>query len=366
MSLSGPASLSPPGHGRGLAPASRRRDTCRSHAPGIRGRRRRPPCHHPRARRSQPAGAVEDPDRAGGDVIAGTLPIADDVGFLDDDFADVNQLSRGYDGRNRRLVATRRARFVRPGGSSTLRIEAERLPRPNGPRDPGGEWKRRRNLPTNPLFLSLGERMFGGIGYTPATLEQQLIASEARTPGFGFQVEILEELDCRQVATADGCRSLSEWATARLDLHPDTAKTLVRTMRRTSDRPELRDELARGEISFDRLEALSRISEDVGLLEHLDVAGVRAKQPRGSGSPPKTNTGPLLTSSSSCSPPLTNRGGNCGVGSTEQPEPSLTRQSPRRQTIYPFSPTAPAETPHGGKPWPWPNSASATIPHPPN
>ena len=46
-------------------------------------------------------------------------------------------------------------------------------------------------------------------------------------------------------------------------------------MRRTVDRPELREALASGEISFDRLEALSRIPENVGLLEHLDVAGVR-------------------------------------------------------------------------------------------
>jgi hypothetical protein len=85
----------------------------------------------------------------------------------------------------------------------------------------------------------------------------------------------LEEFDYRQVATADGCRNLSEWVTARLDVHPDTAKALVRTMRRTADRPDLRDALAAGEISFDRMEALSRIPEDVGFLEHLDVAGVR-------------------------------------------------------------------------------------------
>jgi len=46
-------------------------------------------------------------------------------------------------------------------------------------------------------------------------------------------------------------------------------------MRRTADRPDLRDALATGEISFDRVEALSRIPDDVGFLEHLDVAGVR-------------------------------------------------------------------------------------------
>ena len=44
---------------------------------------------------------VEHADGAGGDVIAGTLPIADDVGLLDDDFTDVSQLPGGHDGGNR-------------------------------------------------------------------------------------------------------------------------------------------------------------------------------------------------------------------------------------------------------------------------
>jgi len=121
--------------------------------------------------------------------------------------------------------------------------------------------------------------MFVGMGYATCTtddLEQRMLSNRAQRSALDADdLEILEELDYRQVATADGCRSLSEWTTARLDLHPDTAKTLVRTMRRTVERPELREALATGDISFDRLEALSRIPEDVGLLEHLDVAGVR-------------------------------------------------------------------------------------------
>ena len=60
----------------------------------------------------------------------------------------------------------------------------------------------------------------------------------------GVQLDVLEDLDQCQVATADGCRSLSEWTTARLDVHPDTAKSLVRTMRRTVERPDLREALA--------------------------------------------------------------------------------------------------------------------------
>jgi hypothetical protein len=44
-------------------------------------------------------------------------------------------------------------------------------------------------------------------------------------------------------------------------------------MRRTQGRPQLREVLASG-ASYDRVEALSRIAAEVGLLDHLDVAGV--------------------------------------------------------------------------------------------
>jgi hypothetical protein len=105
-------------------------------------------------------------------------------------------------------------------------------------------------------------------------LEQQLIDDQTSISRLqARQLAVLEELDRRQIATADGSRSMSEWVAARLDLSQDTARSLVRTMRRTSDRPDLREALDSG-VSFDRVEALSRILEPVGLLEHLDVGGV--------------------------------------------------------------------------------------------
>jgi len=90
-----------------------------------------------------------------------------------------------------------------------------------------------------------------------------------------IQLEVLDDFDGAQVATADGSRSLSEWSASRMDMAPESAKSLVRTMRRTVDRPDLREALAAGEVTFDRVEALSGIPENVGLLAHLDVAGVR-------------------------------------------------------------------------------------------
>jgi len=74
-----------------------------------------------------------------------------------------------------------------------------------------------------------------------------------------LQMRHLSYLDEAEVATADGSRSLSEWVAARLDVGPDTAKTLVRTMRRIADRPDLSAAMADGEVTFDRAEALSRI-----------------------------------------------------------------------------------------------------------
>src|SRR5919106_3532939 len=118
--------------------------------------------------------------------------------------------------------------------------------------------------------------MFVGMRFDQLTtdeLEQRVVAAERLIGQLrGQQLQDLEELDRRQVATGDGCKSLSEWVAARLDVSVETARSLVRTMRRTAHRSDLREALASGEVSFDRIEAVSRIPQDVGLLRHLDVA----------------------------------------------------------------------------------------------
>lgn len=111
--------------------------------------------------------------------------------------------------------------------------------------------------------------------------QSELIRLERlKAQAVALQIRHLTYLDEAQVATADGSRSLSEWVAARLDLSSKTAKTLVRTMRRIADRPDLSVVMADGEITFDRVEALSRIPDETGLLEHLDVAGVRREAAR--------------------------------------------------------------------------------------
>jgi 5-methylcytosine-specific restriction endonuclease McrA len=106
-------------------------------------------------------------------------------------------------------------------------------------------------------------------------LEQQLIADEREIGRLrARQLAVLGELDVRQVASADGSRSLREWVAGRLDVATDTARSLVATMRRLSERPDLEERLMLGEATYDRIEAISRIPEDVGLMEWADVAAV--------------------------------------------------------------------------------------------
>ncbi|HUG32931.1 MAG TPA: DUF222 domain-containing protein [Acidimicrobiia bacterium] len=111
-------------------------------------------------------------------------------------------------------------------------------------------------------------------------LEQQLISSERSIAQLQARQLAVLELDVRQIASADSARSLSEWVAARCDVGPDTAKTLVQSMRHLLDRPDLGEELAAGRASFDRVEALSRIPEDIGLMEWADVSQLRREAGR--------------------------------------------------------------------------------------
>jgi hypothetical protein len=112
---------------------------------------------------------------------------------------------------------------------------------------------------------------------TVDSLERILIESEAEIARQrASQVAALQLLDRAQAATADGARNLTEWVARRLDVGVETAKTLVRTMRRTEDRNRLREALADGTATFDRVEAASRIDDDDPdpLFLHLEVDGV--------------------------------------------------------------------------------------------
>jgi len=113
-------------------------------------------------------------------------------------------------------------------------------------------------------------------------LEQRLCEAEATIARIRTaQMTIIREIDRRQTPLADGCRSTAEWVTGRLDVAPDTAKTLVSTARRLEYLPTVETATAEGSVTFDRATVVARLadpSEDETILDECavyDVARIR-------------------------------------------------------------------------------------------
>jgi hypothetical protein len=120
------------------------------------------------------------------------------------------------------------------------------------------------------------------IDMTTDRLEEHLLRAEATIARMRTaQMTILREIDRRQTPLADGCRSMVEWVTGRLDVSLETAKTLVATSRRLESLPTVEDNVADGRVSFDRAAAIARIAEpteDGDIVDEMavyDVAGIR-------------------------------------------------------------------------------------------
>ncbi len=112
------------------------------------------------------------------------------------------------------------------------------------------------------------------------SLEQELVALEGLIgQARSRQTVLIAELDRAQVATADGCRSLQEWVTGRLDVSAATAKELVAVCHTAPDM--VTGGLQAGTMSFDRAVATSHLAAQVAdddVLEGSlgwDIAGVR-------------------------------------------------------------------------------------------
>lgn len=90
-------------------------------------------------------------------------------------------------------------------------------------------------------------------------------------------------------------------------------------MRRLAERPDLQEDMAEGGVSFDRVEALSRIQGDVGLMEW--PISLRCAERRQSGLASLRNQKPARPKSviSPCSPVWTNPGGSSGGNWTGTP-----------------------------------------------
>ena len=93
-------------------------------------------------------------------------------------------------------------------------------------------------------------------------LEQELAACEAVvSQARARQAVLLIQLEAAQVAGMDGCRSMTEWISARLDEDPQTARALLALSRATDAGSQSSRDLASGQISFPRAAAEARLSE---------------------------------------------------------------------------------------------------------
>ncbi len=91
-------------------------------------------------------------------------------------------------------------------------------------------------------------------------LETQLLAHERVIAQHrSAQLELIRTLDGTQIATADGCRTMIEWVSGRLDIDTSTATALVRTARTVSHGDALGSDLAAGAASFDRIAATAQL-----------------------------------------------------------------------------------------------------------
>ena len=94
---------------------------------------------------------------------------------------------------------------------------------------------------------------------SPDEIEQELIRLESMVSTIRYrQAELIADIDRLQVPYWDGTRSLKEWITGRLDVHPRAAGDLA-VVSKAEPGPNT-DSLRVGAASFDRVAATTRLS----------------------------------------------------------------------------------------------------------
>jgi Domain of unknown function (DUF222)/HNH endonuclease len=90
------------------------------------------------------------------------------------------------------------------------------------------------------------------------------------------QMAAIGEKRRRRSHSENGYRSIVDWTAARADVSHETARSLCWTATRLGDTPEVAEQLAGGEISFDRAEQLARLpAEYRSGHEGHDISGLR-------------------------------------------------------------------------------------------
>ena len=79
------------------------------------------------------------------------------------------------------------------------------------------------------------------------------------------EMAVVAEKRRRKSHLLDGYRSIVDWTAARADVSHETARSLCWTATRLQDSPEVAEQLAAGDISFDRAQLLARLP-----VEHRD------------------------------------------------------------------------------------------------
>ncbi len=92
------------------------------------------------------------------------------------------------------------------------------------------------------------------LGDEIATLSAHLDAATAEL------LSLLREFDARGGWAAHGCRSCAEWLSWRVGLDPGAARERVRVARALGALPQLAAALARGELSYAKVRALTRVA----------------------------------------------------------------------------------------------------------
>jgi hypothetical protein len=86
-------------------------------------------------------------------------------------------------------------------------------------------------------------------------------------------LELVGELDRRGSWAEWGCGSCAEWLAWRCALTPRAAREHVRVARRLSELPHIHDAFSRGELSYAKVRALTRVADEENEEELLGLAG---------------------------------------------------------------------------------------------
>jgi hypothetical protein len=103
----------------------------------------------------------------------------------------------------------------------------------------------RSSIPNETELRQLGDRI--------AELAAQIDAATARL------LDLIREFDVRE-GWGNGFRSCAEWLTWRIGLAPGAAREHVRVARALGELPKLAQALARGELSYSKIRALTRVA----------------------------------------------------------------------------------------------------------